>query len=244
MARFYEFLSDIKWSWLVAVIGFIIFVLFEIIVNIIGRYEGVPHDERTNVYKSFLRNDVMACRVRRVLSEPVGVQTDLTEKITKIKFFLDQDTLAERQENFFKLDPKIAALLVSATDTSIAHGLIKEENERYGKLEIDWSRVWSATFGLWKLVTVICLLVWWWNQSYRMSYFPLKKWWFWGYMVLTYPWSWGIGFFLSVSLLLNLKSRLRSKRRQKKLETPYDEFCAGIMKGVGKLRRTWKEVFS
>lgn len=244
MPRFYEFLSDLKWSLAVIIAAFLLCSTCEKVEVSVGKHEGLYHDQRLAVYESFLRNDVLAKRLREAFSVGKSAGDDY-KKFSAMRSFLNPDTLAERQANFFKLSPVEGLTLLAETDTLYASLLTAKENERWNKLEVNWSWVWSQTFSFWQLGTVLCLLVWWWHESYRMSYFPVKKWWFWGYLILAYPWSQILLFLLGASLLFNLKSRWRSKYLQKKLlSTPYEEFCAGLMKEVGEVRRQWEDMFS
>jgi len=241
MKRFLDFLIDIRWSFAGAIIVAIISLStqkFDISVKASSSDEAI--------------------RILTVLCDacdPKWIGEDLGDYIVfKDNFktvFIGNDDLRYRLNKFSVLSDMHKQKMILVRDISKKIDLldsksiisqIQREQQYKESLVIDWRLVlgWFIT-GL-KISSVLLLVVFWWDRSYMMEYFPYKKWWFWIYMAVVFPYSLAIGLLFLISLLLRIIQSIIVKARTHDKKETYGEFCRSVMSHVGETRKQWLEL--
>ena len=254
MLSFSEFLYRIRWSWLAGIATLLITIAIGAITY---RYESsVTIPNRIAFFQTFLygpfmdenakEEDMFALRVHTLLGEDTPLSF---QRIAALRAFLSEK-VKDKRDSFLGLDLETATTLVLHRERIPL--LIQKEEEYGAALRFNWltglHKNWLWGFHpailAWQVASVLCLLFYWVAGSYAMSYFPYRKWWFWSFSILAFPWSFLLGVALAVSLVTNGISKLIAYERQRRSRRPsYDEFCVSLRQNLPHVREQWEAFF-
>ena len=247
MDSFIRFFKDIRVSFIVALVFFIVYT----VVALDGYYgDKLQSEVRVRFYHVFLHtetpdpNKTLGTEFVRLLRELSSVSIE--EK--PATWLLAYGELREKEfaslHGFFTALHWEERLGLVRGDTSVVDALAKKERE-YQKTISDafsWFQGWFSTLIVWQIVSIISFLCYWWRDSFIMSYVPYRAWWFWIYSVITLPWSivlWMMIIFSHVRYKFQsaMLSRWNSGHRE------YKQKISDIAGQIDDTRRQWMELF-
>ncbi len=164
----------------------------------------------------------------------------LWEKLTAARSLQDK-RFNEIRSIFSDLSIDIVQACIE-NDTEKIREFIKNEQKLLQQISFfsGWQKLQHQLWTEFAIMSVLCLTVYWWRDSYVMAYWPLKKWWFWIYLVAIYPWSYVIGGFMGISILTSL---ITFPQRFGKTYSKYEGFCKNLNDSFSETQAVWKQLF-
>lgn len=243
--RFWEFFKE---TLLALIIAFVVFVGGIIVAGIEFDDERSLYSSRIGLYQAFQR-DVLGSDFEEssfsqerfaVYARMFFEEDESSQYRARLFLVLADEEFQYEYTIFLGLDDGTIHQLLFERET--IPDLIQNEERLYESVSMNWFLGWSWAVTSWQIVSVICILVFWWRGSYLMSYFPVRQWWFWGYGYLAFPWSLAIAFVLGLSLLLKGIS-LRKRYRNRDAYRSFEEHCSSLMGSLSETREKWKNLF-
>ncbi|TSC68936.1 MAG: hypothetical protein G01um101466_260 [Parcubacteria group bacterium Gr01-1014_66] len=242
-----EFLHDIKMSFWIALVVLVVYTLIMLLVLDDKKFRS---EARIRFYNMFATHEKKPAwdqsledRFVELLRTMFLRSEEETQARVRTHGALRHSAFESFRVSLARLNIEQQVALIER-DTSVIDALQEQERQYQAQVRnaFSWSdRLWPAFF-VWQIASVICLLCWWWNQSFVMSYFPHRAWWFWIYIFITLPWSVLILMIIASShFRYNVGFARLSKWR--KAHREYDQRIADIMDNVAWTRQEWGRLF-
>ncbi len=248
MYRFIEFMREIRWAWIACIAT----TAVTVVMGLAGYfYEHRAVEKRIELLQEFYLdraapNSSFIAAVRTLFGGTAAPK----ERLEALNVF--QSAPFEEKRSIFS-GLRAAVVQTLMTDRDGIQPIIREERRRADELAINWfpgtHRDWVWGFHpavlVWQVVSVISILIYWgWKYSYAMSYFPYRRWWFWIFIAITFPWSSLVGAVFAMSFIANGISKIIARRRRKRAASAsYDDFCADLNRKLPELREKWEALF-
>lgn len=246
MSRFAEFLHDIHVSFWVALVFFVIYILVALDMSYRRnldseariRFYGLFVYEKTPEWSESAGGKFVESARQLFSSSEIGTSARL-----QAYDIFQHEASTSLRNLFVALNGEQRVALVESNFAVVE--VLKEQEWEYQQQVLNaflWFGGLWPTFVVWQIISIICLFCWWWSESFVMSYFPIRAWWFWVYSIVTLPWS-------VVVLTAIVRSHLQHKYasaqllRWNKTHQEYEEQIAHISDNVAETKQQWKELF-
>lgn len=248
MLRFREFLWDIRFAWLAGILAFFLSwapAFFE--------YSAKINGANLRIYLvRVLDHGAGHTEFKRSVRTLLEGSAPLEERLSALRHYMRRE-FQDFRESFQNLDgTTLSALIARQNDGTTLSAVIARQNVdeliraemvRRDAVRFDWFYgAWYALLA-WKIVGVASLLFFWWRESYIMSYFPYRSWWFWVYGAAAWPWSLGVAFVLSWFFMWRGICRIIAWRRGRKAPITYEKLLDSVRSRLPESRAVFEELF-